>query len=294
MVRKVDLYSFLLLSFVAVFSLSCESDIARSVAPVESKVWVSSVVCSDEEVRLYLGNTSGMNSGDIAQYRDDATVFLYVNSDIEVKLDYVLEDSVQNKGYYFKQRLADAKSGDILSFEAWMDGSKFGKVSGKTYIPNPVQIDSVNYITIGENSVDNSKKINLNIYLKEQQVADQNQYYQVEIENLEYSDEQSLNLINSSLITPSDGLVLGYGQTWNKYLNSILVRGDRVANLLSMDFDVHKSVSNKLKIRVNTITPDYYNYAISLDNGGVYSSNIHNGVGIFSGVSGVTKRIRVN
>ncbi len=277
-----------------IFFLSCESDLPGGVRSVDSKMWIKSIVGSNEEVRLYLGSTSGLNSMDIASYRSDATVWFYVNSDIQVKLDYKEEDSLEHIGYYFKERLANAKPGDSLSFEAWIDDTDFSSVSGSTRVPYPVAIDSVDVATIGESVLEGLKSVNLNIYLGDT-TLNEDRYYQLEIQSLEYSDIEGISLAHSCSINPSNDLILGYGQTWNQYLRSILVHSSGSDNsLLSMQFYVKDAVSNRLKIKLSTITSDYYNYAMSLDNGGVCSTNINNGVGVFSGASSQTKVVKID
>lgn len=277
-----------------VFAISCEEDIsAGDSAGVDSKLWVNSVVYSGEEIRVYVGNTSGLNSGDIASYRSDATVLLHVNSDIDVKLDY-REDSLGNKGYYFKERLADAKSGDSLSLEAWIEDSDFGVATSSTVVPSGVVIDSIALETVSEDVVDSLKVVDLSIYLGDTLQGDQAKHYQLEIESFEYRDSEGSVLVKSTVVTPSTGLVLGYGQMWNKYFNSIFVSGSEFPNRLNVEFYIHKSVYNEVKIKLNTITSDYYKYVMALDNGDVSSTNINNGVGIFGGGSRTTRTIKVD
>ena len=121
---------------------SCEVDLSGTVRQEESKIWVKAIVGVNDVVKIYVGNTSGLNSDDKAEYRDDAIVKLKVNSGSYQKLNYKIDPKSSYKGYYFSNRLENAFEGDTLCFIAWIPGSEFDTVKGKTYIPEIPNINA--------------------------------------------------------------------------------------------------------------------------------------------------------
>lgn len=104
-----------------------------------------------------------MNSGDLAQFRNDATVHLFINNSSSPNLlRYNLDSEL--KGYYYYPRLANVRPGDSLSFKAWIEDSDFMEIEGKTTFPFPVLISKldINYVS---NLYNNKKEIDLTVLL---------------------------------------------------------------------------------------------------------------------------------
>jgi len=271
---------------VTIYS-SCENDLRNDIEKNTSKIWVNAVIGTNDTIRIFLGTTSGMNSGDIARYRDDATVMLKINSFKPKLLEFKKESGV--KGYYFADRFEHTKPGDSLSFTATVSDDNFEEVSSSTYIPNVVDFDAVleTYQDIENIGVD------LEIFLDDENSEDK--FFQLKMKNYKYFDQKKTNLAKIADISIANSLEYPYGFSWNEKLKSFLIDQSKLdSDSLKVHFLISDdSQGNNLNIELRTITKDYYRYRKALDNGSVSNSNITNGVGIFAGYSSTSKMISI-
>ncbi len=271
-----------LLSSVFIF-YSCDNDVNSSIFTSHSKIWVDAVVKTTDTVKIYLGVTSGMNSGVTARYRDDATVQLFVNnSEIPKVLEY--KELSLNKGYYYCPQLSGVKPGDSLTFVGWIEGEEFERVEAKTYIPAPVNIDKIKLIKRTLTG-DSKEKIDLEMILDTSRIG-KNLYFELDIKNYVYTYSTKVPTYIKKVGTKDD-LGFSYGMYWNNSKESILVNYALIKNdNIPISFTIPANViKNELEINIKTITKDYYEYSKAIENGSISKSNISNGTGIFTGYS---------
>ncbi|HHB51753.1 MAG TPA: DUF4249 family protein [Saprospiraceae bacterium] len=284
--NKVYIGFIYIISFSIFIFASCEKEIDNSVFYRPSKIWINSNIKTNDTVKIYLGTTSGMNSGEIAKYRDDAEIELFVNSsEIPKKLIYKKESDT--KGFYFYPRLSNAKPGDSLSFIAEIDGSDFGVVTGSTTIPKPVKIDTC-YFATESKPVINERFVNLTIKLDTFQIK-RDVFLQLKIlNNIFYKSGYNPKMPNAvERVDTKNNLVLGYGLYWNSSTNTILANPELLTNNeISLTFVVDDQYfKNELSLELNTINKSYFDYIRAVDNGNVIKTNISHGLGVFSGYS---------
>lgn len=278
----------LLLIFSFLFS-SCYNEVEGDIFSTPSKIWVNAVIGTDDTVKVFLGVTSGMNSGVTAKYRDDATVNLYVNdSDIPKRLVYKRLNSY--KGFYFYPRLSNAKPGDSLRFTGWIEGENYEKIEAKTYIPLLVEIDSIKLSKKSGLNYD-KMKINLELGLDTVGIKD-NRYFELNIRNIMYMDDPKIPVCTQN-ICALDNLILSYGMYWMESRNSILIDYSLINDdRLLFSFNIKDNYNkNSLELKLKTITKDYFDYIKAIDNGTIVNSNIANGSGIFTGYSESVKTL---
>jgi len=287
-VLHISYYLILVLS-ISLFS-SCEEDLTNGIEKDESKIWVNAVVSINDTVRIYLGNTSGINSGDLARYRSDAKVKLSVNSGFEKELIYKKVPNSSYRGYYYSDRLENTKPGDSLHFEARIEGSNFKSIEGDTYIPNLVAFE-INDLT----KVIDGDKILIFLELLIDENNGSGKYFELKFKNFSYAEETKKMPSGIENITALNNLSISYGQTWNEKLKSVLIEKSKVIdNKLNVSFEIeNNSIGNILEIEFRTVTKDYFYYFKALDGGNVIASNIKNGAGIFAGFSKSIKTIEV-
>ena len=255
---------------------------------------MNALVGTNDTVRIYLGTTSGMNSGDVARYRDDATIYLYVNSGTSKELEYRADPNYPSKGYYYYPRLSQAKPGDSLRFEAWINGTEFENIVGETYIPYPVNIDTLIH-TSQVDPINNKLNIKVKIVLDSLSKNEEDKYFELQIKNNKYSDIEQEYPTEIENISNYNNLNFSYGQSWNEGLQAILVDYSEVEdNILEVSFCIDdKSHKNYIEAELKTVTKEYYIYSKALDNGSITKSNVSNGSGIFAGFSRSVKAQKV-
>jgi len=270
---------------------SCEVDLSDTIRPVDSKIWVNAVVGIGNPVKIYIGNTSGVNSGDKAEYRDDAVVKLKVNSGSYNKLMYKIDPKSSYKGYYHYGRLENAAEGDTLSFKCWIPGFDFDTVKGVTYIPQKPVMPDPDVATTITPSGDFLVDIDVNI----QDSLVKGKYFEIRLRELKYSDINSEDPSVESNVTLLNDLKLSYGLNWNERLNSTLFDYNNIEDgNLHLKFKVRNNFSAiKINFELRAITKDYFDYFKALDGGTIVKSNIINGSGIFSGYAKCTKKITI-
>lgn len=285
---------YLILVFLISAFYSCEKEIEDNIYTIESKIWVNALVGTNDTVRIYLGTTSGMNSGDVARYRDDATINLFVNSGTSKELEYKSDLNSVSKGYYYYPRLSQAKPGDSLRFEAWINGTGFKNIVGETYIPYPVIIDTLKH-TSQVDLINNKLLINFKIILDSLIKNEDEKYFELKLRNNIFSDINVEQPTEIEIISNYNNLNFSYGQSWNEGLQSILVDySEVVGNVLDVSFCIDdKSHKNIIETELRTITKEYYFYCKALDNGSITKSNVSNGSGIFAGFSSSVKTQKV-
>ncbi len=273
--------AFLFSSFLLLYS--CDNDINENLFTSPSKIWVSASVKANDTIKIFLGVTSGMNSGETAGYRDDATVRLYINNSDEPQ-NLIYKKINNTKGYYFNPDMPRAKPGDSLKFVGWIEGEDYEKVEAAAYIPKPVNIDSVSVRKA--NSPKNEKmKIQLEMMLDTSEFQG-NMYFDLKMKNCLYIHDPKIPAY-IQYICSKDNLTLSYGMYWNESIQSILVDYSHVKNnKLSVSFLVQEDcIKNTLEICLKTISREYYDYVKAVDNGYIVNSNIDSGSGIFTGYS---------
>lgn len=292
--KSLHIGQFLILIILISFFQACEKDIQDNLYKTESKIWVNALVGTNDTVRIYLGTTSGMNSGDIARYRDDAIINLYVNSSTSKELEYKSDPNYPSKGYYYYPRLSQAKPGDSLRFEAWINGTEFENIAGETYIPFPVEIDTLIH-TSQVDPINNKLNIKLKIVLDSLSKLEDNKFFELKIKNNKYADINQKFPTEVESISNYNNLNFSYGQSWNEGLQAILINYNEVEkNILEVSFSIDdKSHKNLIEAELRTITKEYYQYSKALDNGSITKSNVINGSGIFAGFSSSVKTKKV-
>ena len=295
-VRKIHIDILIIISFI-IFLASCETGVERNLFISKSAIWVDGVIGTDDTVKIFLGTTSGMNSGDIAEFRDDATVNLYINNTtIPVLLTYKFELHAFSKGYYFYPRLGNVKPGDSLYFKASIDNSKFKPIEAKAFFPSPVLIEELNLKSVN-NTYSNNRSVNLRIKLDSSSITDASKYLILTLRNLKYSAfdtiKKSPGIIET--INSLNNISFSNGMSWNERLNSVLIDISHLKeNVLPLSFTIDDlSVKNDLEIDLKTISKDYYLYCKALDNGDVGLTNVSNGAGIITGYSNSVKKVSI-
>ena len=292
--KLLHIVLFIILGFVIFSFHSCEKEVYDDMGIYKSKIWINGLVPSNDTVKIYLGTTSGLNSGDIAGYKDNATVKLYVNNfDVAVKLKYHPLSGETEKGYYYYPRLSSVKTGDSLYFEAWIEGTDFPKVSAGTIIPPTVKIENIDFKTIPD--ID-TKVINADIVLDTTGLFDGDKFFELRIQNYMYSGSQEAP-DDIARITLLNDLTLDDEMLWNEHLHSILIDYSKVRTLdnhLRVGLRIKNGyIKNRLKFELRSINKAYYDYFKALDNSSVVNSNIKNGVGIFAGYAKSERSITV-
>ncbi len=262
-------------------------DLSNTIRPVESKIWVNAVVGQGAPVKIYIGNTSGVNSGDKAEYRDDAVVKLKVNSGSYNKLIYKIDPKSSYKGYYYYRRLENPVEGDTLSFKCWIPDSDFDTVKGVTYIPRTPEISDL----VVSTTVASSQEFLVDIEVNLSDSLISAEYYEIRLKEWKYSNRQDEYPSVENNVTLLNDLKLSYGLTWNEKLNSTLFDfNDLDDSNLHLKFKVRNNFSAiKINFELRAITRDYYDYFKALDGGAIVNSNITNGSGIFSGYAKYSK-----
>jgi len=266
---------------------SCEVDLSDSIRPVDSRIWVNAIVGVKDVVKIYVGNTSGVNSGDKAEYRDDAVVKLKVNSGSYNRLVYRIDSTSANKGYYYYGRLENALEGDTLSFMSWIPGSDFDTVKGVTYIPRKPEISE----PVVSTSIASTGYFMVDIDLDIPDSLKSSKYFEIRLKEWKYSDINSEYPTIVRDVTLLNDLKLSYGLTWNEKLNSTLFDySDLEDSNLHLKFKVKNNYSGiKINFELRAVTKDYYDYFKALDGGSIVNSNIINGSGIFAGYAKYSK-----
>lgn len=288
---KYFIYFFTLIS---IFLFSCEDEFsADNIEIQKSKIWIDGVVGTDDTIKLFLGTTSGLNSKDIAEYKDNALINLFVNSDnIPIKLKYKKDLHYKSGGFYYYPRLANAFPGDTISFTGWIPGSKFDTVSAETLIPNPVNLNDVK-CTNTNDYIKNVSKVSLEVGLDTSKITEVNRYLELYLTDYKYENDILSTPSSIIIIDVQNDLDLSDGLSWNSSKSSILIDRNLIKNnRFSVNFIISKkSGKDKIELKLKTISSDYYKYSKALDNSSLDISNINNGYGIFSGYSKVTKSI---
>lgn len=270
-------------------SNSCEKEVNGIMEPTNSKIWINGVISTNDTVRIYIGTTSGMNSGDFAKYRDDATILLQLNGFAEKELEFKRESA--SKGYYFADRLQNTKPGDTLKFRAFILNDTFIEVSGKTYIPSPVHLRSE------MNAFKYKEKIKVDLSLLfDENILKKDKFFELKLLNYKYSSIDKSDPSEIEAISILNELEYPYGFTWNEKLKSFLIDQSKLnsVDISKLSFVIKdESFGNDLVVKLSTITKDYYQYTKALDNGSVSKGNILNGVGIFSGYSTAYNKISI-
>jgi len=274
------MFSILILIILMSTFESCEVDLSSSIGPVDSKIWVNAIVGVNDTVKIYLGNTSGLNSGDKTQYRKDAVVKLKVNSGTFQSLKYRVDPRSPYKGYYKTNRLENSFEGDTIKFIAWIPRSEFDTVKGETYIP---RIPSLEDPIVKSTSVNSDLLVDINLSLADSSNYDK--YYEIKMQSLNYSNIYDELPSEIDDITLLNDLKMSYGLTWNEKLNSILIDyNDLEDDNLNISYKIKNNHSKiNLGLQIKKVTKEYYEYFKALDGGTIVKSNIENGSGIFAG-----------
>ncbi len=288
--KFIHIFNVTILVFLILILHSCEVDLSNTIRATDSKIWVNAIVGVNDTVRIYIGNTSGLNSGDKAQYRNDAVVKLRVNQGLEKNLKYRIDPKSPYRGYYYTRRLENSAEGDTLRFISWIPDSDFDTVKGETIIPAPPLFSD----PVLKSSYENGSILNsLDINLKDS--SDIKGFYEINLRSLNYSDINSEMPTKVEDISLLNDLKLPYGLTWNEKLNSILIDyRDLETDSLHINFRVKNNYSKiNLSFIIKKVTKEYYDYFKALDGGSVVNSNIVNGSGIFAGYSKYSKEIKI-
>ncbi|MEZ4907271.1 MAG: DUF4249 family protein [Saprospiraceae bacterium] len=287
------------MSLSILFYSSCTDRVdGDDVQVVDSEIWVSSIVNNNDPVKIFIGSTSGLGSGDIAEYRDDAKVEIYINpgsNEEPLVFDYYEDNTILSGGYYNYYRLTNANPGDTLLLRASIPNSDFKEIQATTVIPNSFSIDSIEKdVTV--NTFKELRNVNLKIYLDSIIQNEKEKYFELLITNFIYYDSDTISGSNSeNKIDPTNNIKLKSGMRWSENLNSILIDYDKLdSKSIEIGFSVDDNFyKNKISIELRSVNKEYYDYFVTLDNGFLNSTNIINGVGIFSGYSKDIKTIEI-
>lgn len=285
--------NFILILFIVICCNACEDNIEENIFKTDSTIWVNAIIGTEDSVKIYLGNTSGMNSGDLAQFRNDATVHLFINNSSSPNLlRYNLDSEL--KGYYYYPRLANVRPGDSLSFKAWIEDSDFMEIEGKTTFPFPVLISKldINYVS---NLFNNKKEIDLTVLLDSSSIDNNKKYFELKIRNQMFTEKDNFPGFPSQVETINvlNNINIPFGMLWNERLNSIFIDYEQVGGQeLGVSFEIaDNSFRNNLEVELRTISKEYFEYCKAIDSGFSGQSNIKNGSGIFTGYSRSSKTI---
>lgn len=288
---------FLFISIFVILFSACEDNIEDDIFRKNSKIWVDAVICADDTVKLFFGTTSGMNSGDIAEYNTNAKIDLFVNdSEIPLPLKFKKINDPLKKGFYYYPRLTNVKIGDSLRFQANIENSDFLPVQGKTVFPSPVRISDCKSI-ISLNQYNKKRKIDLEIQLDTNQLNKSSGFLELKLFNYIYLSKDSLLEIPDKIesINSLNNIGLDEGLVWNEKFQSVFIDSNSFNNSrLNISFWIDDNFNkNNIKLELRTIFQDYYLYCRAIDTGIIGSSNIINGSGIFTGYSRDIKIIKI-
>jgi hypothetical protein len=288
---------FIFISIISILFTACEDSVDDNIFNRNSKIWVDAVICNEDTVKLFVGTTSGMNSGNTAEYRSDAHIDLFVNdSEIPLPLKFKNINDPIKKGYYYYPRLTNVKVGDSLRFKAFIENSDFLPVQGKTTFPAPVRIAEIK-LNATANPYNKKRKIVLDILLDTNQLNKTSGYMELKFYNEIYSKIDSLSEIPEKIeiINSLNNIDLKEGIVWNEKFQSVFFD---CRDLDNSDFKVSfwindEFVKNNIRLELRTIYKDYFQYCRAIDAGSIGNSNIINGAGIFTGISKDSKTIKV-
>jgi hypothetical protein len=288
---------FLIISVFTILFSSCEDNIDENIFTKNSKIWIDAVICTDDTVKLFIGTTSGMNSGNKAEYRTDADIDLFINdSDIPLPLKFKTINDPIKKGFYYYPRLTNVKIGDSLRFKASIENSDFLAVEGKTVFPAPVKIFDIKSI-VTANQYNKKRKVNLDILLDTNQLYNSSGYLELKLYNDIYFNNDSISEIPGKIdiINSLNNIELDEGLIWNEQFQSVFIDIKELANPnIKVSFWINDEFhKNTIGLELRTIYKDYFLYCRSIDTGSIGISNILNGSGIFTGFSRDIKTIRV-
>jgi hypothetical protein len=285
--------NFTLILYILIYCNACEDNTDDNIFKTDSTIWVNAIIGTEDSVKIYLGSTSGMNSGDLAQFRDDATVHLFINNSSSPNLLRYNVDS-DLKGYYYYPRLANVRPGDSLSFKARIEGSEFKEIAGKTRFPFPVLISSLKVNSVA-NLFNNKRKIDLTVFLDSASFDNNKKYFELKIQNQMFTEKDDFPGTPSQVETINvlNNINIPYGMVWNERLNSIFIDYEQVMGKdIGVSFEItDNSFKNNIEIELRTISKEYYEYCKAIDSGFSGISNIKNGSGIFTGFSRSSKTI---
>ncbi|MGE5355971.1 MAG: DUF4249 family protein [Deltaproteobacteria bacterium] len=295
MFNKIHINYFIII-FIVIFFTACELSVDENIFVRQSVIWVDGIVGTDDSVKIFLGTTSGMNSGDIAVYRDDAKVELYINNTtIPVVLDYKKLFGSSSKGFYFYPRLGAVKPGDSLIICASIDNSNLKPIKAKAIFPQPVQINDIK-LKCDHNTFSNRNYIDLHFTLDEISLKS-NRFFEIRLKNKKYSETDTLKGIASQIeeIGTTNNLSISSGLFWSEKSRSIFVDYEKLEKKeLKLQFDIAADAfKNDLEIELKTISPEYFEYSRALDTGNLGKSNIDGGSGIFTGYSRIFKTVAI-
>ncbi len=280
---------FLFISIFSILFFACEDTIDENIFTKNSKIWIDAVICTEDTVKLYVGTTSGMNSGNIAEYRTDVQIDLFVNdSEIPLPLKFKKINDPLKKGFYYYPRLTNVKIGDSLSFKARIENSDFIAVEGKTVFPSPVRISEIKSNVL-LNQYNKKRKIDLEILLDTNQLRKSSGFLELKLYNFIYFNQDSLSEIPDKIeiINTLNNIDVNEGLVWNEQFQSVFIDCREYNNSkLKVSFWINDDfLRNNIRLELRTIYRDYFQYCRSIDNGSTGTSNIMNGSGIFTGFS---------
>lgn len=297
MIFKTYYINFIFISIFTILFEACEDSIDNDIFNRNSKIWIDAVICTEDTVKLFVGTTSGMNSGNTAEYRIDARVDLYVNdSDIPLPLKFKNLNDPVKKGFYYYPRLTNVKVGDSLRFKANIENSDFLPVQGKTTFPAPVRIAEIKS-TSTANPYNKKRKIELDILLDTNQLKNSSGYMELKFYNEIYSKKDTLSELPEKIeiINSLNNIDLKEGTVWNEKFQSVFFDCSDLDNsAFKVSFWINDDyVKNNIRLELRTIYKDYFQYCRAIDAGNIGNSNITNGAGIFTGFSKDSKIIKV-
>lgn len=297
MIFKTYYINFIFISIFTILFEACEDSIDNDIFNRNSKIWIDAVICTEDTVKLFVGTTSGMNSGNTAEYRTDARVDLYVNdSDIPLPLKFKNLNDPVKKGFYFYPRLTNVKVGDSLRFKANIENSDLLPVQGKTTFPAPVRIAEIKS-TVTANPYNKKRKIELDILLDTNQLKNSSGYMELKFYNEIYSKKDTLSELPEKIeiINSLNNIDLKEGTVWNEKFQSVFFDcNDLYNSAFKVSFWINDDyVKNNIRLELRTIYKDYFQYCRAIDAGNIGNSNITNGAGIFTGFSKDSKIIKV-
>ena len=295
MINKKLYIQFIIIICFVILATSCEKNVDENIFEAKSTIWVNAIIGTEDSVKIYLGNTSGMNSGELAQFRNDATVQLFINNSSSPNL-LKFSSGNDSKGYYYYPRLASVKPGDSLFFKAWIEGSDFKEIEGKTKFPFPVLINSLKAESLS-NIFNDRRKIDLKVVLDSSGTDVDDLYFEMLIRNSIFDEKDIFpgSPSKTEYLSILNNLELPYGMVWNERLNSIFIDYSKLGGQdMNVSFEISdNSFRNNIEVELRTISGEYYEYCRAIENGFTGLSNIKNGSGIFAGYSRSSKIVTI-
>jgi hypothetical protein len=286
------------LSILLLAASSCEiEEIPQDELPeFIDKIVVNSFIANDEPVVIETSQAAGAYTEDVPPRVDDINLELTLNGD-EVILTY----DAQNQVYVSS---VTPKTGDELTLVAFKEG--YQTANAFTRVPTGVQGKESGYIEDG--GVDQNGVLSDLLWLKLQDNADENNFYELNFYYFNTTIQQYVSLdfeINDDILKDPSTLKLNNGG---------FVFSDESFNGEEVEFNavapfglVISNPDEKYLVELKHLSADYFKYLVTLQDyrdqedlqtGGPFGSavivhsNVNNGLGIFASAYNLSDTLR--